>query len=262
MTDILARICADKHLHIANRKAALPEASLREKLAEALPLRPFHTALRAAIDAQKVGLIAEIKRASPSRGMIREGVEVGEVAAIYQASGATCLSVLTDTPYFAGEDHFIAEAKARATLPVLRKDFMLDPYQILESRVLGADCVLLIMAALSLSQAQELEQAAQALGMDVLLEVHNAAELEQALCLTSPLIGINNRNLKTLEIDISLSEALVTQIPEGHTVVCESGIATSAEVKRMQKAGIHCFLVGESLMRAPDIGLATRALLG
>ena len=262
MRDTLAEICAKKREHIASQKRDIPEAMLYERALHVTPPRGFHTALKKRIHTGGVGLIAEVKKASPSKGVIREDFDPATIAAAYEAGGATCLSVLTDTPYFQGDDAYLIAARAAVSLPVLRKDFMLDAYQVFESRSLGADCILLIMAALEDEQARTLETLARDLGMDVLVEVHDAAELERALThLQSRLIGINNRNLKTLEVNLDTSEQLRAQIPQDYTLVCESGIATHADITRMQRSNIHSFLVGESLMRQADITAATRQLL-
>lgn len=259
----LQEICAKKREHIATKKSAVSLAELEMRAQGAEAPRGFATALRNASKGNGIGIIAEVKKASPSKGLIRADFSPPVLARAYQAGGATCLSVLTDTPYFQGEDSFLISARGAVTLPVLRKDFMLDPYQVLESRALGADCILLIMAALSDEQAKELESAAFALNMDVLIEVHDEEELERALThLTSPLLGINNRNLKTLEVDLATSEQLAPRIPANYIGICESGIATPQDIARMKAANLHCFLVGESLMRQTDVATATRALLG
>lgn len=260
MSDTLADICALKREHIARRKAVISESGLRERITG--EPRGFQIALRRRVEQGRFGLIAEIKKASPSKGVIRADFDPAALALAYQAGGAACLSVLTDEPYFQGHDEYLRQARGAVSLPVLRKDFMLDPYQIVESRALGADCILLIMAALSDAQAKELEAAAFELGMDVLVEVHDRAELDRALVLSSTLVGINNRNLKTLAVDLATSETLVKYLPDSILGVCESGIAAHADVVRMQRAGMSCFLVGESLMRQADVTQATRALLG
>lgn len=262
MSDTLAEICAKKREHIARQKQRMPQGAIYERALYATPPRGFHSALKKRAHDGSIGLIAEIKKASPSKGVIRADFEPASLAKAYAEGGATCLSVLTDEPYFQGADAYLLDARAAVNLPVLRKDFMLDPYQILESRSLGADCILLIMAALSDEQAKELEATARELGMDVLVEVHDQTETERALNhLSSKLIGINNRNLKTLAVDLATSEQLRPLIPAGYTVVCESGIATPADITRMRAIDIHCFLVGESLMREGDVATATKRLL-
>jgi indole-3-glycerol phosphate synthase len=262
MPDVLAEICDAKRAEVARRKREVPEAALQRRLAEAPPRRPFAAALASCVGAGRYGLIAEIKKASPSRGLIRADFDPGALARAYEAGGAICLSVLTDAPYFQGSDAHLQEARAAAALPVLRKDFILDPYQVLESRALGADCILLIMAALSDDgEARELAAAAAELGLDVLVEVHDRAELDRALVLDASLIGINNRNLKTLSVDLGTAESLAPLVPQGRTVVAESGIYRPHEMDRLAAAGARCFLVGESLMREPDVAAATRRLL-
>lgn len=262
MSDTLRQICDDKREHITKCKQRRSESELTALLPSVSPPRGFQQALISRINGSETGLIAEIKKASPSRGLIREDFDPATIATAYAKAGATCLSVLTDIPYFQGADHYLQEARNACKLPVLRKDFMLDPYQVLEARALGADCILLIMAALTDQQASELEHTAREFGMDILVEVHNHEELERALQLRSTLLGINNRNLKTLEVSLKTSEILAARVPEGYTLVCESGIHSHADIQRMQQAGMHCFLVGESLMRQPDIEAATRSLLG
>jgi indole-3-glycerol phosphate synthase len=261
MSDVLDRICAEKRQEVERRKRARPLSAVEAAAKAASPCRGFARRLRQAVEAGGYGLITEIKRASPSRGLIRESFDPAELAKAYARGGASCLSVLTDQPYFRGEDSHLTAARGAVDLPVLRKDFMIDPYQIAESRALAADCVLLIMAALDDRLARELEALALGYGMDVLIEVHDEAELERALRLTAPLIGINNRNLKTLEVDLATTERLAPRVPEGRTIVAESGLRTPDDLARMSAAGARCFLVGESLMAEADVEAATRALL-
>jgi len=262
MSDILARICEDKKAHIERKKQ---ERSLNdlEKLIEVLPpTRGFISTLRDLQARQETGLIAEVKKASPSKGVLRQDFDPAGIARIYEQSGAACLSVLTDEPYFQGKDEYIDQIKRAVDLPVLRKDFMLEPYQIAESRAIGADCVLLIMAALSDSQAKELYQAAGQYNLDVLVEVHDTEEMDRALAVAPGMIGVNNRNLKTLEIDLQTGLNLAGKYPENVVKVAESGFHTHEDVQRFRKAGYNSFLIGEHMMRQPDIGLATRKILG
>lgn len=260
MTDVLARICADKRAHIAERKASRPLSLVETEARAASPVRGFARALRAA-SLDGFGLIAEIKRASPSKGLIRQDFDPALLARAYAAGGATCLSVLTDVPYFQGDDAFLVAARNACPLPVLRKDFMLDTYQVVEARALGADCILLIMAALDDGTARELAAAAVDWGMDVLVEVHDRAELDRALKLDCELVGVNNRNLKTLRVDLHTTEELAPRIPGDRLAVGESGLHQRADLDRMARVGVRCFLVGESLMRQEDVTLAVRHLL-
>ncbi len=256
MTDKLAEICASKRREVARRKArgmnAWPDSG---------PLRFFEDALRArAVDG--FALIAEIKKASPSKGLIRADFDPPAHARAYQAGGAACLSVLTDAPYFQGAEEDLVAARAACDLPVLRKDFMVDPWQCGEARAMGADAILIIVAALDDAAMVEIEHAARAEQLDVLVEVHDEAELERALArLQSRLIGINNRNLKTFEVDLATTERLARMVPDDVLLVCESGISTHHDLQRMQQCGVRSFLVGESLMREQDVATAARLLL-
>ena len=261
MSDVLAKICEDKRRHIEAQRRDHPLSDLEVAAKSADLPRGFARALRDATAAGRFGLIAEIKKASPSKGLIRADFDPAALARAYASGGASCLSVLTDIPYFQGDDSYLVAARAVVDLPVLRKDFMLDPYQIVESRSLGADCILLIMAALEDGQAEELTMSAAELGMDVLAEVHDGAELERALRLPTDLIGVNNRNLKTLDVDIAMTEALAGAVPDDRVLISESGLYTPAHLVRMAVVGARCFLVGESLMRQDDVEAATRCLL-
>lgn len=261
MSSVLERICADKSRFVAERKTVLPLSHLQERASDAPPPRGFLSALRHAKSQGRYALICELKKASPSKGLIRDDFDVPSLARAYADGGATCLSVLTDEKYFQGNDGYLKAAREAVPLPCLRKDFMLEPYQIVESRAIGADCILLIMAALSDAQARELEDCAQGLGMDVLVEVHDEVELERALTLNSPLLGINNRNLKTLRVDLSTTEELAQRATGERIVVSESGLYTAQDLARMNRAGANAFLIGESLMRQNDVRAATSALL-
>ena len=260
MTDILDRILARKREEIATRRAALPLVELQARTAGAPPPRRFEAALRAKIDAGQAAVIAEIKKASPSKGVMRPDFRPADIARSYEAGGAACLSVLTDVDFFQGADAYLQEARAACALPVLRKDFTIDAYQVHEARALGADAILLIVAALDDALLRELAQLAESLGLDVLVEVHDAAELERALATRASLIGINNRNLRTFDTSLQTTLDLRARVSPERLLVTESGIRARADVARMRAAGVHAFLVGEAFMRADDPGVELRRL--
>lgn len=258
--DVLKRILADKARELAAKSAARPLHALRSALDGAPPLRGFLEALHACVMAGKPAVIAEIKRASPSRGLLRADFDVGAIAKSYARAGASCLSVLTDAAYFRGRDDYLAAARSACALPALRKDFIIDPWQVYESRLLGADAILLIAAALGDAMLADLAALAADLGMDALLEVHDADELERALALGAPLIGVNNRDLRSFHTDLQTTLALLSRIPADRLLVTESGIATRADVAHLRARGVHAFLVGETFMRAADPGAKLREL--
>jgi indole-3-glycerol phosphate synthase len=260
MSDILQRIVAVKREEVLAARAVFSEAALRELAQAQTSTRGFVAALRAKLAAGEPAVIAELKKASPSKGVIREQFAPAEIAASYASHGAACLSVLTDVQFFQGHAHYLRQARAACALPVLRKDFMVDPYQVIESRALGADCILLIAACLSDGQMAELEACAMGLGLDVLVEVHDGDELDRALRLKTPLLGINNRNLRSFEVSLDTTLDLLHRVSPDRLLVTESGIASRDDVQRLRAANVHAFLVGEAFMRADDPGVALAAL--
>jgi indole-3-glycerol phosphate synthase len=254
MSDILNKINATKHEEVAAAQAAKPLAVVRAEAEAQSPTRDFVGALRAKIAAGQSAVISEIKKASPSKGVLREDFRPADIARSYEAGGAACLSVLTDSPYFQGCPEYLKQARAACALPVLRKDFLVDPYQVYEARAMGADCILLIVASLSLAQMQEMEAIAHSLGMAVLVESHNGEELDAALQLKTPLIGINNRNLRTFEVSLDTTLQQLDRIPADRLVITESGILKPEDVTLMRQHQVNAFLVGEAFMRADDPG--------
>ena len=262
MSDILDRIVAVKRQEVPAARALRSEHALHDLIQAQAPARGFAAALRTRLAAGQAAVIAEIKKASPSKGVIREHFVPADIAARYARHGAACLSVLTDAQFFQGHADDLRQARAACPLPVLRKDFMVDPYQVLEARAMGADCILLIAACLSDAQMAELEDCAISLGLDVLVEVHDGDELTRALHLKTPLVGINNRDLRSFQVSLDTTLGLLPRVPAGRLLVTESGVAQRADVQRLRGAGVNAFLVGEAFMRADDPGLALAALFG
>ena len=262
MSDILQRIVTVKHEEVARARADRSLTDLQRDAAEAPAVRGFAAALQARVTAGQAAVIAEVKKASPSKGVLREHFVPADIARSYEAGGAACLSVLTDVQFFQGSADYLQQARAACSLPVLRKDFIIDPYQVVEARAMGADCILLIAACLDDTQMAELEACALELGLDVLVEVHDGVELERAVRLKTPLVGVNNRNLRTFEVSLDTTLMLRDRIPSGRLLVTESGILGREDVQRMRDAGVHAFLVGEAFMRAPEPGVALQGLFG
>lgn len=262
MSDILKKILATKLAEVVEARATKPLTLMRSEAEAAPPPRDFVGAIRARIAANRPAIIAEIKKASPSKGVIRKDFRPAEIAATYAAHGAACLSVLTDKQYFQGSPEYLKQARAACSIPVLRKDFMVEPYQVYEARAMGADCILIIAAALDLPRMRELEAIAQSLGMGVLVEVHDGEELDLALQLETPLVGINNRNLRTFDVTLETTLNLLSHIPPDRIVVTESGIFTPQDVALMRSHNVNTFLVGEAFMRAPDPGVELARVFG
>tara|TARA_R110000868_G_scaffold139534_8_gene354469 strand:+ start:1872 stop:2678 length:807 start_codon:yes stop_codon:yes gene_type:complete len=261
VSDVLSKICAVKRDAVALRKSQTPLAAVETAAKHALPVRNFAAALKAKVADGDFALIAEIKKASPSAGLIRADFNPAQLAQAYERGGAACLSVLTEEDHFSGQDAYLQDARSAVGLPVLRKDFMLEPYQVAEARAIGADCILLIIAALEDTVAAEMESYADTFGLAVLIEVHNEHELERALKLKSTLIGVNNRNLKTLQTDLAVTERLAALLPKDRVLIAESGLKSPNDLARMARSGARRFLIGESLMRQADVESATRALV-
>ena len=261
MSNKLDDVLAAKREHVRERRRAMPFSQVERHAANAGPVRGFTRALQDRIGQGRYALIAEVKKASPSKGLIRADFDPAQLAKAYAAGGACCLSVLTDTPFFQGSDEDLIAARGAVTLPVLRKDFLVDPYQVAESRMLGADCILLIMAAVSDLLGKEIIESATAYGMDVLVEIHDDKELDRALALGPALVGINNRNLKTLQVDLSTSVTLAPRVPAGILTVGESGLSCPADLAILAEAGTSTFLIGESMLRNDDVMAAAKALL-